>query len=438
MTPLETLDLVRLLGRMASDLPGIFARTAWSRDRIEAYQLRLLRARLREALAGVPLYRERAKFYPEPDQIRSLADWSKLPLLTKKNLLDHPPAYRLDPRFPVEKLIVSKSSGSTGQALEVYYDRESFNLFVLAGLRLYFMAMSYLPWLKQTYVYTSPYPFSSLFGMWPMEFINTLTPIPETLARLRTNPPDLLVCYPSHLRAIVDQMTPEDFRVIRPRAVNVNSEMSSAAERRYLGEKLGAFVFDDYSSEELTRIASQCRHLAYHVFDDINYMEVVDDEGRIVPEGVVGNLVGSNLHNRAMPLLRYLQGDRGAIRSGNCACGRTFRILERLEGRKNDAFVLPDGSTVSSGFLLDLTYGIFLNYEGAVQAFCLLQDDPAYWVLEISPGSRWNEELAARILSEFTASLRQPSVRIELRKVAQVTRTATGKANPIISRVKKG
>jgi phenylacetate-CoA ligase len=237
------------------------------------------------------------------------------------------------------------------------------------------------------------------------------------------------------LRALVDQMSAEDFRHIRPRAVNVNSEMSSAAERRYLGEKLHSFVFDDYSSEELTRIASQCREYTYHIFDDLNYIEIVDDAGQPLPEGVVGNIVGSNLHNRAMPLLRYLQGDRGSVRTAHCACGRNFRRLEKFEGRKNDAFVLPSGETVSSGFLLDLTYGIFLDYDGAAGAFCLVQDVPDVWTLEIVPGSAWSNEVGGRIVRDLTRQLRQPSVRIELKKVEQVTRTASGKANPIISRV---
>jgi phenylacetate-CoA ligase len=435
MTPLETRDLVKLLGRMFTALPGLFRRPYWDRRSIEAYQLRRLRARLDEARQDVALYRE--KGLPPGAEIRSLEDWRKLPLLTKAELLARPAADRLSRRCAVKDLIVSKSSGSTGQALDVYYDRDSFLLFVLAGFRLYLMAFPYMPWHRQTYIYTSPYPFSSLLGMFAMEFIPTLAPIPETLTKLRERPPDLLVCYPSHLRAIVDQMTAEDFRRIRPRAVNVNSEMSSAAERKHLSEKLHCFVFDDYSSEELTRIASQCRQYAYHLFDDLNYIEVVDDDGRAVPEGVVGSLVGSNLHSRAMPLLRYVQGDRGSVRTARCACGRNFRLLEKLEGRKNDAFVLPGGETVNSGFLLDLTYGIFLDCEGAAQAFCLLQDVPEVWTLEIVPGSRWSEDVGARIVQDLTRRLHQPSVRIELKKVSQITRTPSGKANPIISRVKR-
>jgi phenylacetate-CoA ligase len=434
MTRLETTDIARLLVRLLAGIPGLFRRPYWSAEKLQAYQIRLMKKRLAEARAQVPLYAGRL---PAPDSIQTLADWAKLPLLTKQDLLARPFTDRLHPDYAVDDLIVSKSSGSTGQALDVYYDRESFYYFVLAGFRLYMMAFSYWPWRRQTYIYTSPYPFDSLFGLFPMQFISTLTPIDETLAKLRKNPPDLLVCYPSHLRALVDQMKPVDFARIRPAAVNVNSEMSSAVERANLGQKLGSFVFDDYSSEELTRIASQCRGLQYHLFEDVNYIEIVDDKGQIVPDGTVGNIVGTNLHNRAMPLLRYMQGDRGAVRSSTCSCGRTFRVLEKLEGRRNDSFLLPDGRLLSSGFLLDLTYEIFLSYEQAVRAFCLLQDKPDVWTLELVPGSHWSADLERKIPQDLTAKLNEPSVRIELRIVDQVTRTASGKANPIISRVKK-
>jgi phenylacetate-coenzyme A ligase PaaK-like adenylate-forming protein len=138
-----------------------------------------------------------------------------------------------------------------------------------------------------------------------------------------------------------------------------------------------------------------------------------------------------------MPLLRYMQGDRGAILRKSCACGWNFRSLEKLEGRKNDAFVLPNGQLLSSGFLLDLTYGIFLNYDQAVQAFCLVQDHPESWTLEIVPGSKWSPSLEQTLPRELSHDLKQPSVRIDLKIVQQVTRTASGKSNPIISRVKR-
>lgn len=437
MKPLDLLQQVRLAAHMVGQYPRLARMPRRSPSAIQTYQLRKIKERLADA-RRVPLYASRN--LPDPRDVQTLEDLRSIRPLTKSDLLSLPEEQRLRPDFSREQLIVSKSSGSTGQALNVFYDPVSFTTFILAGLRMYRMAFSYLPWHRQTYIYTSPYPMDSLFGMFPMRFLSTLTSAEDTLRDLRDHPPDLLVCYPSHLRSLVQKMSAQDFRTIRPKVVNVNSEMSTPKERAYLSEKLGAFVFDDYSSEELTRIAAQCRHLNYHLFEDINYIEVVDDRGNPVPEGTIGHLVGTNLHNQGMPLIRYQQGDRGAVRTKSCACGWNFRVLEKLEGRKNDSFVLPDGSELSSGFLLDLTYGIFLDFEGAASAFCLIQELPTSWVLEIVPGSSWSNELGNALLSQLQRGLPLPqrdSIRLQLNVVAEVTRTASGKSNPIISKVKR-
>jgi phenylacetate-CoA ligase len=435
MKPLKISEIFQLTTQLLSQFYSMEKRPYWSAEKIQHYQLELLKMRLQEARDLTPMYK--GKNLPEAKEIVTLADWSKIPILTKDELLKFEPQQRINSRYQLDDLIISKSSGSTGKALDVYYDLASFNFFIIAGLRLYKMAFNYKPWHRQTYIYTSPYPLNSLMGAYPLEFISTLNPIEDTIKKLRQNPPDLLVCYPSHLRSIVDKMTPQDFKIIKPKVINVNSEMSSPTEREYLGKLFGSFVFDDYSSEELTRIASQCQHHTYHLFDDINYIEVVDDQGMNVPDGVVGNIVGTNLHNKGMPLLRYLQGDRGAIGTDVCKCGRNFRTLKTLEGRKNDAFVLSTGETLSSGYLLDLTYGVFLNYPGCVNAFCLIQEKPDEWFLEIVPGENWSDGLDKKISLEISKDLNRNFVNIETRIVKDVTKTKSGKANPIISRIKK-
>jgi phenylacetate-CoA ligase len=435
MKALKVSEILKLGGQFATDLYGLKQRPYWSRKKIEKYQLGKLKSQLELARTKVSMYKN--KKLPEFTEIKSISDWHKVPILTKDELLANDPSFRINSDFKLDDLIVSKSSGSTGKALDVFYDVSSFNLFILAGLRLYNMAFNYMPWHSQTYIYTSPYPLNSLLGMYPLNFISTLNPIADTIEKLRKNPPDILVCYPSHLRSIADQMTADDFKIIRPKVINVNSEMSSPSERAYLGKVFNSFVFDDYSSEELTRIASECRNLHYHVFDDINYMEVVDDNGLPVSEGVVGNLVGTNLHNVGMPLLRYMQGDRGAIITTKCDCGRNFRILKTLEGRKNDAFIISTGETISSGFLLDLTYGVFLNYPGAVNAFCLIQETSDEWFLEMCKGEKWSDELKDKIPHELMRDLNRPAVKISSRIVESVTKTKSGKANPIISKLNR-
>ncbi len=435
MKSLKFKEIIQLASQFLTQLYSMEKRPYWSREKIQSYQLNHLKLQLQIARNYVSMYK--GKNLPDPSEIQSLADWRKIPILTKDELLSFDPKDRINSQYDLDDLIVSKSSGSTGKALDVYYDLGSFNLFILAGLRLYKMAFNYRPWHRQTYIYTSPYPLNSLLGAYPLEFISTLNPIEDTIEKLRRNPPDLLVCYPSHLRSIADKMTPNDFKIIRPKVINVNSEMSTPSEREYLGKLFGSFVFDDYSSEELTRIASQCRHHSYHLFDDINYIEIVDDSGNTVPDGVIGNIVGTNLHNKGMPLLRYMQGDRGSMSSRKCECGRNFRILETLEGRKNDAFPLANGETLSSGYLLDLTYGVFLNYPGCVSAFCLIQETLNDWILEMVAGEKWVEGLEKTIASELKQDLKRDQIKIKTRLVSDVTKTKSGKANPIISKVKR-
>ncbi len=109
-----------------------------------------------------------------------------MPLLIKDELRSGPESDHLSEAFRREcKLIQSKSSGSSGQALDVYYDRDSFSLFILAGL-------ASAGWPSRTgrgtgRLTSTPVliPWTPLFGMYPMEFIPTLAPIPEALARLR-------------------------------------------------------------------------------------------------------------------------------------------------------------------------------------------------------------------------------------------------------------
>ena len=189
-------------------------------------------------------------------------------------------------------------------------------------------------------------------------------------------------------------------------------------------------MLDEYSSEELTRIAAQCRHKTYHVFEDINYIETLDANGRETAEA--GTLVGTNLHNTAMPMIRYQQNDLGKIEAASCACGWQFRRLLNFEGRRNDSFVMPSGKILSSGFLLDATYEFLLNHRTAVCDFCLIQRSKTSISLQVVPGDGWNDDVSQTISKRFQEFL-EPGVVFEIQIVVECEKTKTGKRNPIIN-----
>jgi phenylacetate-coenzyme A ligase PaaK-like adenylate-forming protein len=61
-------------------------------------------------------------------------------------------------------------------------------------------------------------------------------------------------------------------------------------------------------------------------------------------------LIGTNLHNYAMPMIRSEQNDLGRIEERDCDCGWNFRALTDLQGRKNDSFILPSGKSSPPAF----------------------------------------------------------------------------------------
>ena len=429
----ELVDLLRAFatgGRFLATTPHL------SSERTREWQWQKLVTLVRHAYDKVPFYRDlytNAGF--QPGDLKDWSDFHRLPTVSKEQVIANYPDRIIAKGFDPESLIVSRSSGSSGKPLDIAYDATAMTTYMLAGLRLYRMGFDYKPWHRQLYVYTSPYPLNSIFGLYPLTFVSTLAPIPDIVKSIRETRPHLLVCYPSHLEQIARVLDRKDIPSIPLRAISVNSEMSTQAQRDELSRYFGCPVLDEYSSEELTRIAAQCRHGTYHVFEDINYMEVQPDPSRSDGAGL---LIGTNLHNYAMPMIRYEQNDIAAIAesASTCACGWKFRALTRLEGRKNDSFVMPSGRLISSGFLLDATYEFLLRYRSEIRDFCLIQEATDRVVLEIVPGPGWNSAISGEIVSRLKQFF-EPAVEVTVRDVVECVKTRSGKRNPIICRVRR-
>jgi len=435
MRNLSFTELLGVVARLFTQGRFLKRTPFWSPDQMRAWQFERIQKLVAHAYTTIPFYGElyrTAGF--QPGDLKGWSDFEKLPCVTKDQVIANYPQRMLKAGFNLDDLIVSRSSGSSGKVLDICYDSDAMMTYVLAGMRLYKMCFTYRPWHSQVYVYTSPYPMNSLLGCYPLHFVSTLEPAAKILAELRRLRPELLVCYPSHLKQILQSASEDELSKIRPRAVSVNSEMSTQAERDYLGSLLKCPVLDEYSSEELTRIAAQCQHKTYHLFEDINLIETLDADGKQTTG--VGTIVGTNLHNTAMPMIRYRQDDRGRIEANSCACGWRFRRLVDFEGRRNDSFEMPSGKTLSSGFLLDATYEFLLSYRTAVNDFCLIQESKTLVVLQVVPGPGWNSDIQDKIVARFSEFL-ETGVVFQIQIVAVCEKTMTGKRNPIINKMNR-
>jgi hypothetical protein len=138
----------------------------------------------------------------------------------------------------------------------------------------------------------------------------------------------------------------------------------------------------DYYGGEGMDVAMQCGvGSAYHINAESVIVEVVDAAGRPVPAGQEGSIVLTNLHAYAMPFIRYVVGDVGALAAGQCACGRGLPLLDHVAGRSSDQLTLPSGRGLVMWFFTD----VFRQMPG-VESFQMRQVAAGRILVLVAPG----------------------------------------------------
>jgi phenylacetate-CoA ligase len=411
----------------------IYRRREWaSRAWLDRFALARAREMAIHAGRHVPVYRERyaaAGVYPA--DVHGWHDFARLPLMDKATIRDGFPTRSVADGTDLRSCLLSTSSGSSGMVMTIPHRVDRFWPYLLSGRRMLAWAGGgrYPFWWRQAYVYTSEYPLLRVPGLYPLTFIPTAGDPERILRELERVQPHLLHTYPTVLRDLV-ALSPARMRALRLRGVSVGSELSTQDERDAWAEVVGTRVCDEYSSEELGRIASQCPSGRYHLHEDVVKVEILDEEGR--PTDGVGEVVGTELHNRTMPFVRYRQGDLARISDERCPCGRRTRLLVDLAGRRNDGFILADGRELPAGFLLDVSYrAILRGRDDAVSAYRFVQRSSTTVEFEVVRGPSWRTGDDAAIAASLAAEL-PSTLAVRVVQVATIERGSGGKRQTIV------
>lgn len=334
----------------------------WTREVLEVQQGRELAALRDFAYARSPFYR---RFHHGVGG----APLTALPVLTKAVLMDHfdevstDPAVRLrDVEAYLENLrgnelfasrfSVAATSGSSGRKSIIPSDPAEWAMVIAsyaranewagikAGLtRRVSMAVvsSTSTWHQSSRVAaTVRSPFIA------SERLDAATPLPQIVSRLNQLRPQVLVAYASMVKALAHEQLAGRLR-IEPRAVNSSSEVLTPEARTLAGRAWGVTPFNVYAATETGGIAADCHeHHRMHLFEDLVIPEVVDSDYRPVPPGQTGDrLLVTVLFSRTVPIIRYELTDRVQLATESCGCPLPFRVVGSIQGRTDDALVLP-------------------------------------------------------------------------------------------------
>ena len=243
--------------------------------------------------------------------------------------------------------------------------------------------------------------------------VSVLQPAELVAAKLAAFRPDAAYGLASALAECAGALAAEGRRLEVP-LLFTGGELLLPAVRRGLAAAYGARVVDVYGSSETKEIAWECAEGRAHVNADVVHLEVLDADGRALPPGDEGEIVVTLLVNRAMPLLRYRLGDRGALRGAvgadACPCGRALPTLDRISGRETEVLELA-GARVSP-YVLTMA----LESVGGLSRYQVRQSGAAALAVRAEvPASADRAATTSRIRAALQRALPSPvAVEVEL------------------------
>jgi phenylacetate-CoA ligase len=116
----------------------------------------------------------------------------------------------------------------------------------------------------------------------------------------------------------------------------------------------GVPLRDFYGSRETSNISAECAHGSRHI-NSRYIIETCDERSdRLLPTGVVGSILITDLFNDVTPLIRYQLGDLGAVEWRECECGRNSFVFTQLIGRPPQIIELASGHRLTPYCFLSL------------------------------------------------------------------------------------
>lgn len=333
------------------------------RKELERLHLNRLRALVKYAYENIPMYHELYdKAGVRPENIRTLDDFvHQVPTIDKPDVVSYQNRCR-----PFGDAIVAGSedyhsfyfqtSGTTGEPLkEIGYCKDIMN----TGWVFKWWANGIRP--NDTFYFA--FPFSTFMAFWAAYYCAILLgakiisagglTTEQRVRQILELEPTVLIATPTYAMRLAEVTRAMGYE---PSESSIKF-VSTAGEpgpvlptvRKTLETAWGAKALDLYGLSELWGCdAWQCpvHDDRLHLTEAIAYGIVVDEEGRLAPEGGKGEWVLTNYHNSLMPLIKYRTHDVVEWHKEPCDCGRTWIWLRGGVLGRTDQMVTIKGTNV--------------------------------------------------------------------------------------------
>ncbi len=408
-------------------------------DRLAQLRIERLRHLLVFAGANVPYYRDTfARLDFDPSRVTSLDELARLPLLTKDVMRDE--GDRMGTAAAAD-LPWRYTTGSTGDPLRFKTGIGRKSADVAAKWRA-------TRWWdvdigdRELVCWSSPIEIKAqdrvrdvrdalLRSMTLSTMALTPERLDEIVARIRAVRPRMLFGYTSSLTLIAQHALVRGVDLTRQgiKVVFVTAERLDPYQRDAITRGFGCPVANGYGGRDAGFIAHECPHGGMHITAEDIIVEIVDEQGRVLPPGEAGQVLVTHLHSHDFPFVRYSNGDIAVLDDAPCVCGRGLPLIREVQGRSAELVYALNGARVHS-----TSFSAGLRQLPGMLAFKVIQETLQRIRLQLAVTPQFD---APRALPDIERRFRHflGPVDIEVEFVERIEPEPSGKYAYVVTRV---
>ena len=407
---------------------------------IKENQEQKLRYIIKIAYDNVPYYRKLFKNnHLKPSDIRYIEDLNKIPVLEKETVKKFGDEF-VSKNIERKDLVAELTGGTTGTPLVIYYTKDAIKyIFALgearfkhwAGVKSGDKLASFLhgvdafvpisqtkpPFWRWNKAYNQ-----LLFSVFHMNENN----LKYYVKKYNEFQPKIIQGYTSAIDIFAKYILKYKIKVFAPKAILVSSETLFDIQRKNIEKAFNSKVYNGYSGAENVALITECEKGRLHINPEcsiVEFKKIMGTENKY-------EIIGTNLYNFAMPLLRYRTGDIVTLTNETkCPCGRNFPLIKSIEGRTDDMLMTPEGDYIGSASM-SVVFELVNNIQ-EVQIIQNKMDEIIVKVVKLENFNKYDLNLLKDRLKERLGN----KVSIKVVFVNQIKRTRAGKFKFIISNI---
>jgi len=278
----------------------------------------------------------------------------------------------------IKMLKTVRTSGSTGQVTELYWNEDDYNASNISLWRLRKKWYGILPTSKKIVFNAMIYNGNRIAFPPKIKYYNNKrvlgvskfhmddTNLALYLKEMESFKPEWMLVQTSVLLRIIEFLKKYDLQLPQSiRYIELNGEMTPQFIRNNFNSFFNIPIADMYGAVEVNAIAYECPFHHKHILNQNVFVEETQD----------GEILVTSLQNKAVPLIRYSLGDRVHIESENCACGYEGKTIKIFEGRTTDRIKLENNSYIDPYVFLYCIEKTNLILNNSIIQYKIIQPD---------------------------------------------------------------